>query len=73
MRSLHTFALFFCGFGHGSERVGSAAICPDPSGPKYIMPVIGSRNNVLPGDGCQLLAYNLHYVNIALVPISAWI
>jgi len=44
VRSLHTFALFFCGFGSGSRRGGSAAICPDPSGPKYIMPVIGSRN-----------------------------
>ncbi len=61
--SLHTFALFFCGFGHGSECVGSAAIWRSP---KYIMPVIGSRIKQISEPLKKQAAYNLHYVNIAL-------
>ena len=62
MRSLHTFALFFCGFGHVSRRVVSAAIWRSP---EYIMQVIRSRNTI-PEPFKKQAAYNLHYVNIAL-------
>jgi hypothetical protein len=44
---------------------GSAAICPASAWPKYIMPVIGSRNTKI-NTAENRLAYNLHYVNIAL-------
>jgi hypothetical protein len=46
----------------GSRRIGSAAIWRSP---KYIMPVIGSRNTKI-NTAEKQAAYNLHYVNIAL-------
>ena len=53
---------FFAVMVPGSRRVGSAAIWRSP---KYIMPVIGSRNTKSNTTERQS-AYNLHYVNIAL-------
>jgi len=68
--SLHTFALFFCGFG---SRVRALGVRLFGDSPKYIMPVIGSRNTApaiasakVGNTAEKQAAYNLHYVNIAL-------
>lgn len=52
---------FFAVLAPVSRCVGSAAIWRSP---KYIMPVIGSRNTKI-NTAEKQAAYNLHYVNIA--------